>query len=362
MKYLTEFRDDKRVKFLLAQINQNINQSWKIMEICGGQTHAIAKYGLMDLLPKSIELIHGPGCPVCVTSKPILDTAMELSRDPNIIFCTFADMLRVPGTNNDLMFSKSQGADIRMIYSPLEAITIAQQNPSKEIVLFAVGFETTAPTHAKAVLLANKLQLNNFSIITSIVLVPPAMEFILQSANNLVQGFLAAGHVCSIMGDSQYHPIANKYKVPVIITGFEPVDILQGILSCVQQLEAGTNIVENKYQRIVAAEGNIQAQKVLEQVFYIADTLWRGIGIIPNSGMKLKPQFNKFDALSKFNIKTNTKADSNSQCISGLILQGQQKPNQCKLFGKTCTPERPIGAPMVSAEGACRAYYLYKFD
>lgn len=362
MKYLSDFRTPERVHVLAQKIKDITTHQWQLMEICGGQTHSIAKYGLIELLPSNIELIHGPGCPVCVTSKEIIDAAILLAKRKNVIFCTFGDMMRVPGSEYDLLKSKADGGDVRMIYSPLEAVQLAQQHPQKEVVLFAVGFETTAPAHAKAVLQAKSLNLKNFSLLTSLVLVPPAIDFILQSDNNKVQGFLAAGHVCTIMGTHAYHPLSTKYHVPIIITGFEPVDILLGIYHCVKQLEAKTALVENQYQRIVKPDGNQHAQTTLFNAFEVVDTLWRGIGMIPNSGLKIKPDLVQFNALEKFNLNIKHVPDKPNHCISGLILQGQKKPPDCPLFGKLCTPDAPQGAPMVSTEGACSAYYLYQGD
>lgn len=359
MKYQADYRNPELVEILSSKIKSITTQNWKIMEICGGQTHAIAKFGLFDLLPDKIELIHGPGCPVCVTPKVILDHAMQIAQLPNVIFCSFGDMLRVPGSSHDLLGIKALGADIRMIYSPLDAVKLALSNPDKEIVLFAVGFETTAPAHAMAVKQAITLQVNNFSALCSLVLVPPAIEFILQSPNNLVQGFLAAGHVCTIMGDNAYHAIAHQYQVPLIITGFEPVDILQGIYHCVLQLEQGSAFVENQYSRSVQSQGNQHAQAVLNEIYQVVDTPWRGIGTIYQSGLKINPKFASFDAQLRFPFTGEKNITEDPLCISGQILQGLKKPHQCSAFGKQCTPDTPLGAPMVSTEGACAAYYRY---
>jgi hydrogenase expression/formation protein HypD len=359
MKYQSDYRLPERVKNLANKIKSITKQNWKIMEICGGQTHAIAKFGLFDLLPDKIELIHGPGCPVCVTPKVNLDHAMQISQSPNVIFCSFGDMLRVPGSEYDLLSIRALGADVRMIYSPLEAVKLAIANPNKEIVLFAVGFETTAPAHAMALKQAIMLNLQNFSALCSIVLVPPAIEFILQSPVNEVQGFLAAGHVCTIMGDSAYRPIAHRYQVPIIITGFEPVDILQGILHCVQQLEQKTAFVENQYARSAQSQGNLYAQSVLDEIFEVADIPWRGIGTIPLSGLKIIKKFSAYDAHVRFPFCGEQNIKENALCISGQILQGLKKPHHCSAFGKECTPDTPLGAPMVSTEGACSAYFQY---
>lgn len=360
MKYQTDYRIPDRVHRLAKKIKQETTRPWKIMEICGGQTHAIAKFGLMDLLPDNLELIHGPGCPVCVTPKVTLDHALQIAQNPKVLFCSFGDMMRVPGSETDMLSAKALGADVRMIYSPLEAVQLAIANPNKEVVLFAVGFETTAPAHAMAVKQAMMLDLPNFSILTSIVLVPPAIEFILQSPVNQVQGFLAAGHVCTIMGDDAYHPLSSHYQVPIIITGFEPVDILQGIYHCVLQLEQNVASVENQYRRSVQSQGNPHAQALLAEIFEIRDTPWRGIGTIPASGLSIKSLLSRFDAMKRFPFQGELNVQENAFCISGDILQGIKKPPQCPAFGKLCTPDNPLGAPMVSTEGACAAYYRYR--
>lgn len=359
MKYLAEFRQSKLVSVLVNKINQITQHSWQIMEICGGQTHAITKYGLQTLLPSKIELIHGPGCPVCVTPKSILDSALHIASQKEVIFCTFGDMMRVPGSYGDLLQQKALGADIRMMYSPVDAVELAKKHPEKEIVLFAVGFETTAPAHAMALTLAKQLKLNNFSALVSLVMVPPAIEFILSNPQSNVDGFLAAGHVCTIMGDGAYHPISRKHQVPIVITGFEPVDILNGLYHCIKQLEEGQSFVENHYQRIVNSAGNSYAQQAMESVFLVRDYEWRGIGMIPKSGLHLNESFGSFDALKRFETCSHSEKDD-ERCISAEILQGLKKPKQCPMFGQGCTPESPIGAPMVSSEGACRAYYQYE--
>lgn len=360
MKYLNEFRDPHLVQILSQQIKKTTSKPWKIMEICGGQTHSIAKYGLFDLLPTQIELVHGPGCPVCVTPKAILDLAVEIAKQKNVILCSFGDMLRVPGSYADLLQTKAMGGNIRMIYSPLDALKLATQHPEYDIVLLAVGFETTAPAHAMTVKQAYDLKLKNFSCLTSIVLVPPAMDYILSSQSNLVQGFLAAGHVCTIMGDSAYHPLTQKYRVPIIITGFEPIDILQGIAACVSQLEQGLAYVDNQYARSVKAMGNPHAQALLEEIFEITSQPWRGMGVISNSALRLQSKYHAFDAQIRFEKLTIKPTQENRYCISGQILQGHKKPHECNAFGKQCTPDTPLGAPMVSTEGACAAYYRYR--
>ncbi|MFI4937665.1 MAG: hydrogenase formation protein HypD [Candidatus Berkiellales bacterium] len=359
MKYQTDFRDPKRVATLAKQINAITTQNWKIMEICGGQTHSIAKFGLFDLLPDKIELIHGPGCPVCVTPKTILDQATQIAALPQVIFTSFGDMLRIPGSKQDLLSVKALGGDIRIIYSPVDAVQLALDNPTKEVVLFAVGFETTAPAHAMAIKQAAALGIKNFSVLTSIVLVPPAIEFILGSPINQVQGFLAAGHVCTVMGDSPYHQISEQYQVPIVITGFEPVDILQGIYHCVQQLENNQAYVENQYTRSVRSNGNMHAQEIINEIFEVVDMPWRGIGIIAKSGLQIKNQYQAYNAAKRFAVSNLSSTNENALCISGLILQGHKKPSECPAFGKACTPDTPLGAPMVSTEGACSAYYRY---
>ena len=358
MKYLDEFRNPEIAKHILHRIKNTVTRPWVIMEICGGQTHSILKHGLDQLLPKEIELVHGPGCPVCVTPLEMIDQALAIARQPNVIFTSFGDMLRVPGTHHDLFKVKSEGADVRMVYSPLEALKLARENPDKEVVFFAVGFETTAPGNAMAVHQAAKEGLTNFSELVSHVLVPPAMEALLSSPANRVQAYLAAGHVCAVMGWNEYIPISKKYRVPIVPTGFEPVDILQGVLFAVQQLEDGRYDIENQYTRVVKAEGNIPAQKIIYDVFEITDRKWRGIGIIPGSGYKLSEKYRAYDASLKFKVG-HIESQESSVCISGIILQGLKKPPQCPAFGKECTPEHPLGATMVSSEGACAAYYRY---
>ncbi len=359
MKYLDEYRDPELAKKLSGLIHKITTRHWTIMEVCGGQTHAIVKYGIDTFLPKQIELVHGPGCPVCVTPLEMIDRALSIASRRDVIFCSFGDMLRVPGSTTDLLSVKAQGGDVRIVYSPLDAVKIAQENHDREIVFFAVGFETTAPANALAVYQAKTLGLKNFSLLVSHVLVPPAMEAILSSKNNRVQGFLAAGHVCAVMGYNEYPPIAAKYKVPIVVTGFEPLDILQGIAMCVKQLEEGRYEVENQYVRSVTEQGNRPAQELVNKVFCVVSRKWRGIGEIPQSGLGLRDEYKKYDAEIKFHL-TGIQSLESPDCISGLILQGVKKPNQCLSFGKKCTPEHPLGATMVSSEGACAAYFRYK--
>ena len=359
MKFQSEYRDAAAAHRFAQQIRRIATRPWTLMEICGGQTHAIVKFGLDELLPKSLELVHGPGCPVCVTPLELIDKAVKIAQRPEVIFCSFGDMLRVPGSNGDLFGIKARGGDVRILYSPLDALKIARQNPAKEVVFFAVGFETTAPAHAMAVYQAKLQGIRNFSVLVSHVLVPPAMEAILSSENNRVQGFLAAGHVCAVMGYEEYVPIAARYKVPIVVTGFEPLDILQGIAMCVAQLEEGRHEVENQYTRAVQREGNRAAQDYVRDVFCIVNRKWRGIGEIGSSGLGLREAYSEFDAERRFDVGGYT-AEESPLCISGLILQGQRKPHECRAFGKECTPERPLGAPMVSNEGACAAYYRFR--
>jgi hydrogenase expression/formation protein HypD len=363
MKYVDEFRDPKAVEALSREIHHITHHPWTIMEVCGGQTHSIVRYGLDRLLPHEISLIHGPGCPVCVTPIELIDTACELAKIPDVILCSFGDMLRVPGTHEDLLKVKAQGGDVRIIYSPLDAVAIAQANPSRQIVIFAVGFETTAPAQAMAILQAQRMELHNFFVLVAHVLVPPAMEALLSSPENRVQGFLAAGHVCTIMGYDMYEPISKKYQVPIVVTGFEPVDILEGVKLVVHQLEEGRSIVENQYSRSVHRSGNLEAIKIIDKIFEPSSRNWRGIGNIPNSGLQLRPTFAQFDALQQFQDRiylTDAKTSPSSECQSGRILQGLMKPSDCMAFGTRCTPDHPLGAPMVSSEGACAAYFRYR--
>ncbi|HCB50462.1 MAG TPA: hydrogenase formation protein HypD [Chloroflexi bacterium] len=359
MKYVDEFRDAGLVKSTLDELRGTVTRPWVIMEICGGQTHAIMRYGLDQLLPPEIELVHGPGCPVCVTPLELIDKALAIATRPDVIITSYGDMLRVPGSEQDLFSVKAAGADVRVVYSPLDAIKIAQKNPHKQVVFFAIGFETTAPANAMSVLQAQSLGLDNYSVLVSHVCVPPAMHAILSSPANRVQGFLAAGHVCAVMGYWEYPPIAEEYQVPIMVTGFEPVDILKGILMTAQQLEAGKAEAGNAYPRAVTFEGNRPAQAVINRVLESCDRKWRGIGLIPQSGWCLRPEFIEFNAEHRFQVE-GIQSEESPLCISGLILQGLKKPDECPAFGRECTPERPLGATMVSNEGACAAYYRYR--
>jgi hydrogenase expression/formation protein HypD len=361
MRYVDEFRDAKLVKAGLAEIRRLATRPWTIMEICGGQTHAIMHYGLDELLPPEIELVHGPGCPVCVTSLELIDKALAIAAMPGVIFTSYGDMLRVPGSQGDLFSVRAAGGQVRVVYSPLDAVKIAEQNPDKQVVFFAIGFETTAPSNLMSVLRARELGLKNFSVLVSQVCVPPAMHAILGSPQNRVQGFLAAGHVCSVMGYWEYPPVAEKYKVPMVVTGFEPLDLVQGVLMCVRQLEKGTYAVENAYTRAVTFEGNKAAQAMINRVFEPCDRNWRGIGPIPMSGWKLRKEYTDLDAEKRFQVEYIHTQES-PICIAGQILQGLKKPSQCPAFGTLCTPDTPLGATMVSSEGACSAYYRYARD
>jgi hydrogenase expression/formation protein HypD len=358
MKYIDEFRDPKLAKKTLTELERIVTKKWVLMEICGGQTHSIKRYGIDQLLPKQIELVHGPGCPVCVTPLEQIDKALAIASKPDVIFTSYGDMLRVPGSEKDLFSVRAAGGDVRVVYSPLDALTIAQQNPDKQVVFFAIGFETTAPANAMAIAQAKRMGLSNFSVLVSHVRVPPAMHAILGSPSNRVQGFLAAGHVCAVMGYWEYPPIAAKYQVPIVVTGFEPVDILQGILKTVQLLEEGNPIADNAYARAVTFEGNIPAQKIIKQVFRECDRKWRGIGTIPTSGWCLNDAYQEFDAEARFEV-SDISPEESPLCIAGQILQGLKKPPDCSAFGKECTPQTPLGATMVSSEGACAAYYRY---
>ena len=358
MKFLSEYRDQKAAEQLSQQIWKKVTRPWTIMEICGGQTHTIVKSGLEDLLPREITLVHGPGCPVCVTPIELIDKAVAIAHRPEVIFCSFGDMLRVPGSSKSLFDAKAEGADVRIVYSPLDALKLARTNPERQVVFFAVGFETTAPANAMAAWQADHDHIENFSLLVSHVLVPPAMEALLSSSNCVVQGFLAAGHVCTVMGYEEYFPIAEHYKVPIVVTGFEPLDILDGILMTVSQLEEGRHEVENQYARATRREGNRPAQERIIEVFEVVDRQWRGLGEIPASGFQLRGRFQKHDANRRFPFSGEA-AHESPECISGLILQGIKKPHQCPAFAVKCTPENPLGAPMVSSEGACAAYYHY---
>jgi hydrogenase expression/formation protein HypD len=364
MKFVCEYRDKKTAREYASAIALITTQAWTIMEICGGQTHSIVKYGIDELLPSQITLIHGPGCPVCVTAIELIDRAIALANLPNVIFCSFGDMLRVPGGDRDLLSAKAAGADVRIVYSPLDCLKLARENRDRQIIFFAVGFETTVPATAMAIYQAQQQDIDNFSILTAHVLVPPAMEAILSSPNCVVQGFLAAGHVCTVMGYEEYEAIAQKYRVPIVVTGFEPIDILQGIYMCVRQLEARKTECENQYTRSVSREGNQTAQQLIKEVFEVIPRQWRGIGEIYESGLKLREKYARFDANERFQQELDLIIDDNcnrqTECISGEIMQGIKKPHDCPVFGIKCTPEHPLGAPMVSSEGACAAYYRYR--
>ncbi|MEO8108954.1 MAG: hydrogenase formation protein HypD [Ginsengibacter sp.] len=358
MKYLSEYRDADLVQQYLREIKKTVTKPWTLMEVCGGQTHSLVKNGILELLPLQVQMVHGPGCPVCVTPLNLIDKAVYLAEEKDVVLCSFGDMLRVPGSKKSLLEAKANGADIRILYSPLEAVKLAQENPEKEIVFFAVGFETTAPANALSVIQAHRMGLKNYSILASHVLVPPAIEEIMNDELCTVNGFLAAGHVCAIMGIYEYYPLVEKYKVPIVVTGFEPVDLLQGILMAVRQLERGEAKVENQYSRIVSEEGNVKAQEMIYEVFEVTDRLWRGMEVIPMSGYKVKSSLSDFDAEKKFNVNI-AEAPENPECIAGDIMKGIKKPFQCQHFGKKCKPANPLGAPMVSSEGACAAYYHY---
>lgn len=359
MKFVDEYRDADTVRRLADAIGTTVTRPWTLMEVCGGQTHAIVRFGLDAMLPREVTLIHGPGCPVCVTPTAMIDQAIALALRPGVIFCSFGDMLRVPGTGMDLFRAKSMGADVRTVYSPMDALEIAVRHPKNEVVFFAVGFETTAPANALTVHQAKARGIANFSILCSHVLVPPAIEALMSSPGNTVQAFLAAGHVCTIMGCDEYRPIAERHRVPIVVTGFEPADILQGVLMCVQQLEAGRHEVENQYARSVRDEGNSSARRLINEVFSIVPREWRGLGEIAASGLGLTPEFAAFDAQKRFNLNARAVSEDND-CLSGLVLQGRLRPAECPHFGTRCTPEHPLGATMVSNEGACAAYHRYR--
>jgi hydrogenase expression/formation protein HypD len=358
MKYLSEFRDPELVLKYREKLDELVTKEWTLMEVCGGQTHSLVKNGLLELLPDKVQMIHGPGCPVCVTPLNLIDKAVHLAMEEGVILCSFGDMLRVPGSKMSLLEAKSRGADVRILYSPLEAVQIAKKNPQKEVVFFAVGFETTAPANALSVVHAERKKLNNYSILASHVLVPPAMEAVVNDPLANIDGFLAAGHVCTIMGIHQYYPLVENHGLPIIVTGFEPIDLLQGIYMCLKQLETGEASLENQYARVVQPEGNPEAVKVIERIFEISDREWRGIGVMPNSGYVIREEYKDFDADRKFKIRIE-KAEENKSCIAGQVLKGIKKPHDCPEFGKKCTPQNPLGAPMVSSEGACAAYYHF---
>ncbi|MEU9605550.1 hydrogenase formation protein HypD [Streptomyces sp. NPDC048057] len=359
MKYLEEFRDPALARRLLDDIRATVTRPWALMEVCGGQTHTIIRHGIDQLLPEGVELIHGPGCPVCVTPLEVIDKALEIAARPGVVFCSFGDMLRVPGSDRDLFRVRSEGGDVRVVYSPLDALRIARQNPDREVVFFGIGFETTAPPNAMAVHLARRQGVRNFSMLVSHVRVPPAIEAIMTAPDCRVQGFLAAGHVCSVMGIDEYPPLAARHRVPIVVTGFEPLDILEGIRRTVRQLERGEHVVDNAYPRAVRPEGNPAARAVLADVFEVGDRAWRGIGVIPGSGWHLSERYREHDAEHRFSVTGITTREP-AECRSGEVLQGLIKPHECAAFGTSCTPRTPLGATMVSTEGACAAYYLYR--
>lgn len=358
MKYLSEYRDPELAEQYLEQIHKTVTRPWTIMEVCGGQTHSLVKNGILSMLPKEITMVHGPGCPVCVTPLNLIDKAIYLAEEKGVVLCSFGDMLRVPGSEKSLLAAKAEGADIRILYSPLEAVKIARENPDKEVVFFAVGFETTAPANALSVVHAHKMGLKNYSILASHVLVPPAIEAVMEDEESRIQAFLAAGHVCTIMGTLEYYPLVERFKIPIVVTGFEPVDLLQGILMAARQLEKGEARVENQYTRMVREEGNPKAQEAIFEVFEVTGRLWRGIGSIPMSGYEAKEKYAAFDAKRKFNVDI-AEAPENAECIAGEIMKGIKKPFDCPNFGTKCKPDNPLGAPMVSSEGACAAYYHF---
>lgn len=359
MKYLDEFRDAELVRRYADRIAQITTRPWTLMEICGGQTHSIVRHGIDALLPAGVTLLHGPGCPVCVTSAEIIDAGIAIAHRPGVVFCSFGDILRVPGRGGSLLAAKRRGADVRIVYSPLDALAVARAAPDRQVVFFAIGFETTAPATALAVAQAEHEGIENFSLLVSHVLVPPAIEALLRDADNRVQGFLAAGHVCTVMGYRDYEPIAQRYRTPIVVTGFEPVDLLQGLYLCIRQLEQGRAEVENAYRRVVRREGNLIAQQWLKRVFTVQPQRWRGMGEIAHSGLGLASAYARFDALARFSHSIDA-AEYADECVSGQILRGQRKPPDCAAFGTRCTPEHPLGATMVSSEGVCAAYYRYR--
>ena len=359
MKFLDEYRNGEAARHFVEVIRREATHPWNLMEVCGGQTHSIVRFGLDELLPESIHLIHGPGCPVCVTPVELIDKAVAIAAKPEVIFCSFGDMLRVPGTASDLFGVKSRGGDVRIVYSPLDCLKVAEENPDRQVVFFAVGFETTAPANAMSVFEAHRRGLSNYSILVSHVLVPPALEAILSSPQCRVDGFLAAGHVCAIMGTEEYEPLVRKYKVPIVVAGFEPVDLLQAIHMLVKQLEEGRYEVENQYERVVRKEGNRPAQELIHSIFEVRDRAWRGIGVIPRSGWGLRKEYADYDAELRFEVE-DVGGPESTECLSGQVLQGLIKPHECPAFGARCTPDNPLGATMVSNEGACAAYYRYR--
>lgn len=359
MKFIDEYRDPDAARTYADAIRELVTRPWTLMEVCGSQTHSIVRFGVDQLLPDGVSLIHGPGCPVCVTPVEQIDRAIAIAENPDVILCSYGDMLQVPGTERDLFSVKAQGGDVRMVYSPMDAVKLAQANPDREVVFFAIGFETTAPANAMAIHQAYQQGITNFSVLVSHVCVPPAMETILSSSSNQVQGFLAAGHVCTVMGTEEYEPIAKRYDVPIVVTGFEPLDLLQGIYRCLSQLEEGRSEVEIPYARSVRSEGNPSAQELMRQVFHIVPRQWRGIGEIPQSGLGLRPPYDTLDAEARFEVG-GVHASESSECIAGEVLQGLKRPYDCPAFGTRCTPDKPLGAPMVSSEGACAAYYRFR--
>jgi hydrogenase expression/formation protein HypD len=358
MKYLTEYRDSAAAEKLEGAIARTVTRPWTIMEVCGGQTHTIVKYGLDAILPPGVELVHGPGCPVCVTALEMIDRAHAIAERPEVIFCSFGDMLRVPGSRGDLLQQKSRGSDVRVVYSPLDAVNLAAANPNRQVVFFAIGFETTAPANAMAVALARRRRLANFSVLVTHVLVPPVIKALLDAPDNRVQGFLGPGHVCAVMGCGEYEPIVREYHVPIVITGFEPLDLLEGILWTLRQLESGRSALENPYARAVRPDGNPASRRLIDNVFEVCDRKWRGVGLIEQSGYQLREEYRDHDAERLFDVDAIETHES-SVCISGQILKGLKKPHHCPAFGRECTPQSPLGATMVSSEGACAAYYAY---
>jgi hydrogenase expression/formation protein HypD len=381
VKHLSEYRDAGLVRQLLERIARSTRGHWRIMEVCGGQTHSLVRHGLLELLPAEVQMIHGPGCPVCVTPEKLIDQAIALAQNPRVVLCTFGDMLRVPGTGLSLQQAKARGADVRVLYSPLDALAIAEQEPGREVVFFAVGFETTAPAHALAVLEAERRKLHNFSLLSALVLVPPAIASIMEDPDCRVHGFLAPGHVCTVVGTRAYAGLAERYRVPIVVTGFEPVDLLEGILAVVEQLERGEHRLENRYRRVVREDGNSASLRALETVYAVRARQWRGLGAIAESGLELRPAYRTYDAALRFGLEGDAQpaassteasqtlpanpaalppsADTGSPCLSGEIMKGKLIPPQCPHFGSTCNPEHPLGAPMVSSEGACAAYYQH---
>lgn len=360
MKYLDEYRDQQKAEQMIAQIRSLASRRWVLMEVCGGQTHSLLKHGIEGALEDAVELIHGPGCPVCVTPVEVIDHAQDLAMQPDIILCSFGDMLRVPGSNNSLLGVRALGGKVKFVYSPLDALTLAEQHPDKQIIFLAVGFETTAPATALAVLQAHQRRLNNFSLLVHHVRVQPAMEAIMQMPDVRVQAFLAAGHVCTIMGYDTYASFVKQYRVPVVVTGFEPLDLLAGILECVRQLETGVAEVANAYPRTVREEGNLSARSIVDQVYEVIDLNWRGMGIIPQSGYELRDKWGRYDASKRFSRSLCPSISEHAACRAGDVLAGRLRPTECGAFGKSCTPDTPLGAPMVSSEGACAAYYRYR--